>query len=130
MKPVQLSLVTLCVVSSLASAFAPRPALSSTGGGGALKFSTARSTPGAQPLFGFMGDKERDQLTRDSEPEDFFRTYVRYSCCACLRAMWYIAEECSKGGTEGAFIVVVSLRLITRRQRALTRGLSMPSLPI
>jgi hypothetical protein len=77
MKPVQLSLVTLCVVASLASAFAPRPALSTSGTLGGVKFSTARSTPGAQPLFGFMGDKERDELTRDSEPEDFFRTYVR-----------------------------------------------------
>jgi hypothetical protein len=91
MKPVQLSLVTLCVVASLASAFAPRPAVSSSGGA-ALKFSTARSTPGAQPLFGFMGDKERDQLTRDSEPEDFFRTYVR-CCCAGVRCV--VSRRCA-----------------------------------
>jgi hypothetical protein len=26
------------------------------------------------PLYGFLGDKERDALTRDSEPEEFFAT--------------------------------------------------------
>jgi hypothetical protein len=26
------------------------------------------------PLNGFMGDKERDGITRDNEPEDFFQT--------------------------------------------------------
>lgn len=26
------------------------------------------------PVFGFLGDKERDNLSRDSEPEEFFST--------------------------------------------------------
>lgn len=34
---------------------------------------TSTKTP-VQPLQGFLGDKERESLTRDSEPEEFFAT--------------------------------------------------------
>ncbi|GKY92653.1 hypothetical protein MPSEU_000235400 [Mayamaea pseudoterrestris] len=37
----------------------------------ATRSRVSQTTP---PLFGFLGDKERDGLTRDSEPDQFFST--------------------------------------------------------
>jgi len=33
-----------------------------------------RFRTGGTPLFDFLGPKERDSLTRDNEPEEFFQT--------------------------------------------------------
>jgi hypothetical protein len=57
-------LALAALLLSMSNAFAPIPAL-------AAKRSMASQQ---QPLYGFLGDKERDGLTRDSEPEDFFQT--------------------------------------------------------
>lgn len=74
--PVALLTAALLLVADLARAFAPpRPhlQLSTTS---SFSFSKRTSAREAGPLFGFMGDKERDRLTRDSEPEEYFRTCV------------------------------------------------------
>jgi hypothetical protein len=62
--PSFLSLIALVVVLCTSNAFAPKPALTRT----------TTATQNVTPLFGFLGDKERDRLSRDNEPEDFFAT--------------------------------------------------------
>jgi hypothetical protein len=63
----------LLAAAGLASAFAPpRPHVQASSTP-SISLAT-RTVAGAGPLFGFMGDKDRDRLTRDSEPEDYFRT--------------------------------------------------------
>lgn len=67
----------LLSVACLSTAFQVQPR--TQGAVGAFSSSSAATrgtTTTTTPLYGFLGDKERDGLTRDSEPEEFFATYV------------------------------------------------------
>lgn len=73
MKCSVLSAVVSLLLLHFAAAFVvPRPQHSSS----SAATTASRTTTSTIPLFSFMGDKDRDKLTRDSEPEDFFVTYV------------------------------------------------------
>lgn len=58
----------LLSIVCLSAAFHVQPR--STG----VAFSKTQQLDTTTSLYGFMGDKERDTLTRDSEPEEFFAT--------------------------------------------------------
>lgn len=64
MKSFSFLLLVAAFVASCQGFVAPRAVLSPT----------AKQSVQQTPLFGFLGDKERDALTRDSEPEQFFQT--------------------------------------------------------
>ena len=68
--PSLMTLLAFAACLCLASGFAPRAqplgrSITSHGGG------AARRVP---PLFGFLGDKERDTLSRETEPNEYFKT--------------------------------------------------------
>jgi hypothetical protein len=56
--------IVACAVS-MTSAFAPRSTVATT---------TAFARPALTRTYINIGEQERDKLTRDSEPEDFFKT--------------------------------------------------------
>jgi hypothetical protein len=62
-------LIVLAVGLVSTSAFAPKPVSHTFAGRGRVQSTTLPIKMG----FG-MGDEERKKLTRDSEPEDYFRT--------------------------------------------------------
>lgn len=59
----------LLSVACLSAAFQVQPRVNSV-----TAFSPKNQVDTATSLYGFLGDKERDTLTRDSEPEEFFAT--------------------------------------------------------
>ena len=63
-----LALVAVSILLSSTEAFAPRPAIVSSSS------RTFQGTAKTNPLFGFLGPKERESLSRDDEPEEFFQT--------------------------------------------------------
>jgi hypothetical protein len=67
MKLVALSLLVLSYCASMTNGFAPMRA--------ATKVSIERQPAASMTkLLINIGDQERDKLTRDSEPEDYFKT--------------------------------------------------------
>jgi hypothetical protein len=58
------AILAICLMANV-NAFAPSTKVSLT---------TSTTTRKPTAAFGFLGDKERDKLTRDSEPEQFFAT--------------------------------------------------------
>lgn len=74
----------LCLLLASSNAFAPKA------------FLTTKTATKATPLFGFLGEPERKKLTRDSEPEEFFATWVflwftTIILHRCFLTFWHIA---------------------------------------
>ena len=76
----RLSVVAVAVIlvlslSEIADAFVPAVKVTTTTRPQQVKIGRS---PAFTPLhMGFLGDKERERLTRADEPEDYFKTYVR-----------------------------------------------------
>ncbi len=58
------SLLPLLVIIAMASAFAPQPS----------HLVTSRTAPSTTQIYQLGGEQERQKLTRDSEPDEFFST--------------------------------------------------------
>ena len=99
-----LLVVTIAVLASRSLAFAPNSQIS--------RNSVASSTT---PLMGiFDGEQERKSLTRDSEPEEFFATWVLIVGISLRKTRWKI-ELISQWNT---FLSLVTLTKCPTRKRS------------
>jgi hypothetical protein len=73
MKPIAFSTVVFAYLTTIALGFAPAPLSQSV----RLQVRSSESTPPLTRTFINIGDQERERLTRDSEPGDYFKTCVR-----------------------------------------------------